>query len=192
MLVCKTCSDCGHKCLGYNDPEKPEKPIVLGSPRNGQFQTTYAEDGDEDRSLSHSPTTSRVSLAVPVANNASKSPQPKTIKLEVPLPLTKDTLNKATREQDKLAAVASPESSAFYRCAGVCSCADRVYRPHVFELRASNPCTLFQVLWTHGHCPGVQTNGTIWMRLCQVSKMLTLIGRAGTRWEEREPVTIVR
>ncbi|QGA15027.1 hypothetical protein EYB26_002683 [Talaromyces marneffei] len=132
--ICKTCSDCGHKCLGYNDPEKPEKPIVLGSPRNGQSQTTYAEDGDEDRSLSHSPTTSRVSLAVPVANNASKSPQPKTIKLEVPLPLTKDTLNKATREQDKLAAVASPESSRTSLSSG--------HRTHVPYFRYFGPTAI--------------------------------------------------
>lgn len=43
------------------------------------------------------------------------------IKLEAPLPLTKDTLKKATRDQDKLAAVASPESSASGRYIGVYS-----------------------------------------------------------------------
>ncbi|KUL85531.1 hypothetical protein ZTR_08043 [Talaromyces verruculosus] len=117
--VCKTCSDCGHKCLGYNDPDKPEKSTVPGSTRNGLSQTAYADDGDDDRPLSQSPTTPRVSLAVPAAPapNTTKSPQPKTIKLEGPLPLTKDTLNKATREQDRLAVVASPESSTYRKCA---------------------------------------------------------------------------
>ncbi|PCG89531.1 Transcription factor [Penicillium occitanis (nom. inval.)] len=115
--VCKTCSDCGHKCLGYNDPDKPEKSTVPGSTKNELSQTAYADDGDDDRPLSQSPTTPRVSLAVPTAPapNTTKSPQPKTIKLEAPIPLTKDTLNKATREQDRLAVVASPESSAFDR-----------------------------------------------------------------------------
>ncbi|RAO66348.1 uncharacterized protein BHQ10_002360 [Talaromyces amestolkiae] len=101
-------------CLGYNDPDKPERSSVPGLMKNGLSDTTYTDNGGDDRSLSRSPTTPRVTLAVPAAPvpKTSKSPQPKTIKLESPLPLTKDTLNKATRDQDKLAAVASPESNS--------------------------------------------------------------------------------
>ncbi|GAM42653.1 hypothetical protein TCE0_044r16829 [Talaromyces pinophilus] len=134
--VCKTCSDCGHKCLGYNDPDKPEKSTVPGSTKNELSQTAYADDGDDDRPLSQSPTTPRVSLAVPAAPapNTTKSPQPKTIKLEAPIPLTKDTLNKATREQDRLAVVASPESSRTSLSSG--------HRTHVPYFRYFGPTAI--------------------------------------------------
>ncbi|EED21260.1 C6 transcription factor, putative [Talaromyces stipitatus ATCC 10500] len=131
--VCKTCRDCGHKCLGYNDPDKPEKTTLPGTTRNGYSQSMYADEGDEDRSLSHSPTTPLVSLAAP-APNTSKSPQPKTIKLEAPLPLTTDTLNNATKEQDRLAAVTSPESSRTSLSSG--------HRTHVPYFRYFGPTAI--------------------------------------------------
>ena len=81
----------------------------------------------------------------------SKSQQSKRIKLEASVPLTKDTLNKATRDQDKLAVIASPESSLSSNCDGVLTFADAItgrtslssgHRTHVPYFRYFGPTAI--------------------------------------------------
>lgn len=110
LVVCKTCSDCGHKCLGYDDSEKPERSTGETTSIGGKAASAGIRN--EPESHLRSPITPRASLAVP-ATNTSKSPQSDSVKLEAAVPLTKDILGKASREQEKLAPMASPESSMF-------------------------------------------------------------------------------
>lgn len=97
--MCKTCTDYGHACLGYNDPDKPTQATVKDEPAGG-----------DDESVPRSPTTPRVAATMAPPPDSAKSPKPN--KLAPALPLTKDTLTKATKENDKLG-VDSPESSTY-------------------------------------------------------------------------------
>ena len=152
LPVCKTCSDCGHKCLGYSEPEKPEKPSGLGPTKNGLYSND-GDDHDDHQPLPLSPIARRASLPAPTAPQikTSKSQQSKRIKLEASVPLTKDTLNKATRDQDKLAVIASPESSLSSNCDGVLTFADAItgrtslssgHRTHVPYFRYFGPTAI--------------------------------------------------
>ncbi|KAH8698951.1 putative C6 transcription factor [Talaromyces proteolyticus] len=105
--VCKTCSDYGHTCLGYNDPEKSEKPSSQTTTKDDQ--TAPLDVDDDEPPLSRSPTTPRASATTMAPPDATKSP--KVIRPAAVLPLTKDTLTKATKDQDKMGFVDSPESS---------------------------------------------------------------------------------
>ncbi|CRG89384.1 Nitrogen assimilation transcription factor nit-4 [Talaromyces islandicus] len=103
--VCKTCSDYGHTCLGYNDPDKPDKPDKPFTQHTVKDEHPAPADADDGE---RSPTTPRVptSMAPPDIAKSPKPPRPAAV-----LPLTKDTLIKATKENDRLGVVDSPESS---------------------------------------------------------------------------------
>lgn len=106
FAVCKTCSDYGHTCLGYNDPDKSDKPFT--QPTIKDEPAGPADIDDDEPRLSRSPTTPRISTSMAPPDTAKS---PKASKPTAVLPLTKDTLIKATKDSDKLG-VDSPESSA--------------------------------------------------------------------------------
>ncbi|KAL1998634.1 hypothetical protein VTN02DRAFT_5862 [Thermoascus thermophilus] len=108
--VCKTCSNYGHTCLGYNEPPQLQSQAKTHS-RNAATAASPARtvnaDSHAPRAVqSHSPETPRITLPSSVPE---KSPSAANVSESKVVALTKDTLSQANKEREP-AAVESPES----------------------------------------------------------------------------------
>lgn len=173
--ACKTCLDYGYTCLGYNEPAQSQsQPQTPSQPPARISQPAHVEDDGENNNRNaratpiRSPGTPQATLPPPPppptgnnnqSPNSPKSSKPPDASESKVVPLTKDTLAKANKEQGN-AAGESPESSKFGD--GQFLMRLRMLmewhpssRSHVSQLQSSHPCPVFQVLWSDGHRPGL-------------------------------------
>lgn len=191
--VCKTCTDYGHTCLGYNEPDKPQSQAQTTSQESTkQLPTVHLEDEDQKLSPVRSPGTPRA----PAPSSIGPQKSPKANKAsEAPLPLTRDTLSKAVKDQEKGLPVESPESSMSSSTPlGYRDSYDSAVRSHVSQLQQSHACSIFQILWSDGHRSRFQTDGTTRIALEQLGDTRTdrIPGGARSRWKEEQPIAIIR
>ncbi|KAL1847470.1 hypothetical protein Plec18170_008583 [Paecilomyces lecythidis] len=107
--VCKTCSDYGHTCLGYNDP--PSQPPADGPSQSAgqQAPTSHPETTKtRPRARSHSPSALKQTAQSSGQDKSPSLPEPAESRS---VPLTKDVLPPASKDLDQPERD-SPESTA--------------------------------------------------------------------------------
>ncbi|KKA19821.1 C6 transcription factor [Rasamsonia emersonii CBS 393.64] len=125
--ACKTCLDYGYTCLGYNEPAQSQsQPQTPSQPPARISQPAHVEDDGENNNRNaratpiRSPGTPQATLPPPPppptgnnnqSPNSPKSSKPPDASESKVVPLTKDTLAKANKEQGN-AAGESPESKS--------------------------------------------------------------------------------
>lgn len=165
-IVCRTCSDYNHECLGYSDQPpsaRPQPEVALRAPTMRTFPdpgepaasrtNTQVESGPSDSPPRNAPPPPIAS--VEKSFEAAKLP-------EVQTGSVSRDMSRTTKESEQQTTGETPESSmcpvgSYIGRRQIIQTLTTAWlnRSHVSQLRCSHPRTLLSIFRTHGYCSRV-------------------------------------